>query len=60
MAPYNDDWLRMTLKLEDIRWDGLFPQQATDEDLSGFAPILVPEYQPSAYLGEQVSPAAQR
>src|SRR5271157_391326 len=29
----------MTLKLEDIRWDGLFPQQANDEDVSDFAPI---------------------
>jgi len=29
----------MTLKLEDIRWDGLFPQQATDDDLSDFAQL---------------------
>ena len=50
----------MTLKLEDIRWDGLFPQQASYEDVSDLVPILVPEYQPSAYLREQVLAAGQR
>lgn len=89
----------MTLRLEDIRWEGLFPRQSSGHDFSRFEALhqdrkilvtgaggsigaadrlaralferelpgllgtltqLVPEYEPSNYLREQVVAMEQR